>query len=116
MGDLNVIHANIAAEPLGLTERHTAIRQAPGKIDAKVLAANVAEIITPPAAATYVIFSATASFWARPDATAAVQAADVTDGTGSELNPLAWELRNVTTISVIAETACKISLSFYKRV
>lgn len=47
---------------------------------ARVLAAGVAESITVPAGAAVVVFSATADFYANARGTAAVPAADVTDG------------------------------------
>jgi hypothetical protein len=40
--------------------------------------------------------------------------ADVTDGTASELAPVAYQLTpDVTTISVISPSACVITASFY---
>ncbi len=94
------------------------IRPAPAYIAARVLAANVEETHTVPTGYRWVLFSGDCQFYARPNATAAVPAADVTDGTGSEQNPAAWFLNTggaqVTTIHVIAATACKISLSFYR--
>lgn len=83
-------------------------------IDARVLAAGVAETHTVPTAADIVIFSSDGDFYARPNASAAVPAADVTDGTGSELNPVIWHLSGVTTIGIIAPAAQKVTLSFYK--
>lgn len=90
------------------------VRLAPTWIDARVLAANVNEDHTVPTGALWVVFSANCNFYAKPAATAAVPAADVTDGTGSELNPTAWRIAGITTIAMIAPTACIVSLSFYK--
>jgi len=95
------------------------IRSAPAYVDNRVLAADVAETHTVPTGYHVVLFSSDCNFYARPNATAAVPAADVTDGTGSEQNPAGWYLvglssPTVTTISLIASVACKISLSFYK--
>lgn len=90
------------------------IRSKPDYIDARVLAANVAEVWTAPANVRFVIFSGNCDFYARPNAAAAVPAADVTDGTASELNPAAWYFANpVTTIGVIAPTVCIVTISAY---
>ena len=89
-------------------------------IDSRVLAANTAEAHTVPSnaasqKATYVIFSSTCDFYADFASTAAVPAADVTDGTGAELNPTARFLGNsVTTISLITTaSSCVVTMMFY---
>lgn len=89
------------------------IRAAPGYTDARVLAANTAESQTVPTGARFVIFSSTCNFYAHPSATATVPAADTTNGTSSELNPAGWGLAGVTTISVIADATCTVTMSFY---
>lgn len=93
------------------------IRSAPVYIDVRQLAATVAETHTLPAGTKFVIFSADCNFYARPGASAALPAGDVTNGTGSELNPAAWYFANAATatqqITVIAATACNITLSAY---
>jgi hypothetical protein len=86
---------------------------APDYNDARVLAANVVESHTVPAGAKKVSFSATGNFYARFYGTAAVPAADVTDGTGSELNPGLRTLENVTAISLISPVACTVTMAFY---
>lgn len=92
------------------------IRPAPTYVNARVLAANVAETSTMPAGTKFVIFSADCNFYAKPGASAAV-ASDVTDGTASELNPAAWYFANAATatqqITVISATACNVTLSAY---
>lgn len=93
---------------------NTFARPAPDYIDARVLAANTNEDHTVPATAKYVIFSADGDFYAKPGGTAAVPAADVTNGTGSELNPVIWDLTGVSTIGLIAEATRKVTLTFYK--
>lgn len=94
--------------------RSSQIRVAPSYVDARVLAATTAESHTVPTGAKFVIFSSScAAFYAEPNATAAEPAADVTDGTGSELNPTAWQLVGVTTIGVISPTTCVITMAFY---
>lgn len=84
----------------------------PDSVNGVVLAAGVAESITIPSGAKYVIFSSTADFYANYSTTAAV-ITDTTDGTGSELNPVARTLGAADTISVISEGACNITASFY---
>lgn len=90
------------------------IRNAPSYVDVRVLAATVSETHTVPSLARWVIFSGDCNFYARPGASAAVPAADVTDGTGSEQNPAGWWIPpGVTQITLIAATSCKVTLSFY---
>lgn len=92
------------------------IRFAPSYIDARVLAANVSETHTVPGGgANTVLFSANcAEFYVKTGASAAVPAADVTDGTASERNPAAWVLSSTTTqITLISPTACTITLTWY---
>lgn len=89
---------------------------APDHINNQVLAvAGTAETITIPAGADYVLLAGTADFFARWDGgTAAVPAADVADGTGSELNPVGRHIRGKT-ISVVSATAgAIITASFWK--
>lgn len=91
------------------------IRSAPTYVQARVLAAGASETITLPAGTKFVIFSATCNFYAKNGASAAVPAADVTDGTASELNPAAWYFTNASTqVTVIADTAsCVVTASAY---
>lgn len=95
-----------------------AIRQS-NYIDARVLAAGIAESHTVPTGAVYVIFSAftstgaQASFWADFNGTAAIPSADITDGSGCEANPAVRYVKGVTTISLIAPAACIVTMSFY---
>lgn len=88
-------------------------------IDARVLAAAMAEVHTIPTGARYVSFAATADFYAKfgvssESAAAAVPAGDVTNGTASELNPGPRRIPDgMTHIGLISEVACKVTLSFY---
>jgi len=83
-------------------------------IDARVLAANTAESHTIPTGAKVVVFSADQNFYARFGATAAIPAADVTDGTSPMLNPTARGIEDgVTTISLISPVACTVTMAFY---
>lgn len=90
------------------------IRPAPTYIDARVLAAGVAEVWTAPASTRFVVFSSNCNFYAKANAAAAVPAADVTDGSASELNPTAWySTTPFTSIGVIAPTACIVTIAAY---
>ena len=81
---------------------------------ANVLAANVAEVVTVPAGANFVLFSATGDFWANFGAAAAIPSAEVADGSASYLNPGLVELGGAATIGLISESPCKVQMSFYQ--
>lgn len=90
------------------------IRPAPTYIDARVLAANTAETHTMPSNTRFVLFSGNCNFYVNPNGTAAVPAADVTDGSGSELNPTAYYFSTPpTSLSLIAPTTCVVTMSVY---
>ncbi len=96
---------------------NSSVRLVPTYINSRSLAANVSETDTIPTGANFVLFGANCNFYAKPGATAAVPT-DVTDGTGSEANPQAWYIKSsltgITQISVIAEGACLVTLSYYQ--
>ncbi len=96
---------------------NSSIRLAPTYVNAKSLAANTSETDTIPTGANFVLFGANCNFYAKPGATAAVPT-DVTDGSASEANPQAWYIKSsltgMTQISVIAEGACLVTLSYYQ--
>lgn len=84
-------------------------------VDARVLAANTAETVTIPSNAKYVVFSATpALFYVNYQGTAAAPAADVTDGTGSELNPDVRYLGALTNFSIVAPATTIVTMCFYR--
>lgn len=91
------------------------IRSAPAYVDARVLAAGVSETHTVPTGQKRVLFSATCDFYAKPGASAAVPAADVTDGTSAELNPATWTVEDMTQFTIISSSVCVVTLSFYKK-
>ena len=90
-------------------------------VDARSLAANVAEVITVPTGYKYVTFNATGNveFWVKWNDAATIPA-DVTDGTAAVLSPAGRELvigqarAAVTTIGIIAATAIIVSISWWK--
>ena len=90
------------------------VRGAPSYVNAQVLAANVNETISVPTGANAVIFSSNCTaFYVKIGTTAAVPAADVTDGSGSELNPASWFVGASTQIGIISPTACVVTHAWY---
>ena len=92
---------------------NTFARPAPSYVDGKALAADTPETFTKPTGARFAIFSATADFYCNPDGPPAV-VTDVSDGTGSELNPAIYSVDEITTLSVISAATCLISIAWYK--
>ncbi len=86
----------------------------PTYTDAIVLLANASQTQAIPTPATWVVFSATCNFYAKTGASAAVPGATTTDGTAAMLNPAAWNVTGFTQITVIAPTACTVTMSFYQ--
>ena len=85
-------------------------------IDEAILGVATKEDFTVPAGANKVILSATGDFYCQigPSADAAINAADIVDGSGSELNPIAREVVPGDTISLISAAVCRISMAFYR--
>lgn len=90
------------------------IRPAPDYVNTRILAAGVSETFTVPGGIRWMLFSANCDFFAKKGATAAVPGADVTDGTGSELNPSAWFIERVAQVSVISVGTCIVTGAFYR--
>jgi len=92
-----------------------------GFVNARVLASGTAEDFQAPTGAKYVRISGDGTFYYKIGAaavTAAVPAADVTDGTASEIAPggdAVWRILPVDQahISVIASATRIVTLSFY---
>jgi hypothetical protein len=82
-------------------------------VDARVLAGTVAEVITVPTGAKKVLFSGTGNYYVRFGAAAAIPAVDVTDGSGSCLNPALREIDGAATIGIIAPNDCVVTLEFF---
>lgn len=107
-------------DPTEPTGRDTFSRKAPRYVDVRVLAASTNETHTVPAGAKYVVFASDDLFYAKANGAAAVPSADVTDGSGSEMNPGVWRLvaddenAAVTTIGLIAPRATTVTLTFHK--
>lgn len=88
-------------------------------IDARTLAAGVAETFQAPAKAKYVLFSANGDFYAKIAAAstaATIPAGDVTDGTASELNPAMRQLpADQAYISLIAPVDTIVTMLMYQQ-
>ena len=82
-------------------------------VDNRVLAAGVAETVTVPANCDFIIFGSNAIFYLRYGGTAAIPGADVTDGTGVEVQPAARMVVPAATFSLIAPANTIVSLACY---
>ena len=87
-------------------------------INCKSLAAGVAETITAPSTGEFAgkpcacAISATTNIWVNDRGTAAV-GTDVSDGTGSALNPPVRRYAPGASISVISDATCLVSAEFW---
>jgi hypothetical protein len=84
-----------------------------GYVMYSVLAANIAEVVTIPSGARIVSFSSTGNFYANLGAAATVPSVDITDGTGSLLNPGVRDVDGAATIGLIAPAACTVQMEFF---
>ena len=86
----------------------------PMYVDDYVMAAGTPQTVTIPTGANYVRFGNTGTFYARWDGTAsAVPGANVTGGSGSEVNPDYSYIQGKTSFSIVAPAICVISCSYY---
>lgn len=85
-----------------------------GYVNNYVLTASTNKAVTIPSGARYAVFAASADIWVRVGGTASIPSADVTDGTGSELNPVVRWIEGETTIGVISAYDAKVSIIFYQ--
>lgn len=82
-------------------------------IDVRVLLPNTAETVSIPAGAKTVVFSSAEDFYVRISGTAAVPTTDITNGTGSELNPVARTVDGLTSFSMVAPYNAIVTMLFY---
>lgn len=82
-------------------------------VDARVLAAGIAEVHNIPVGAEIVVFSGTSDFYVMFDAAAAIPSAEVTDGGASMLNPAVRRCNGGATIGLISPTGCVVTMEFY---
>ncbi len=85
-----------------------------GYVNNYVLTPDANKAVTVPTGARYAVFAATADIWVTIGGVAAIPAGDVTDGTGSEFNPVVRWTEGQTTIGVISASAAKVSITFYE--
>ena len=114
---LGVFSPAYALEPLKFYravagDQTFAVKQ--GYVNNYVLTANTNTAVTVPTGASYAVFSATVDIWVNIGGTAAVPSTNVTDGTGSDLNPTIRRVESGGTIGVISEYAAKVSIAFYE--
>lgn len=98
----------------GNIEFPTWCRRPSDYVNARSLAAGVAEDTTVPTGAGKVLFSGTGNFYAKVGTGSAVVPGDTTDGSAAELNPSGWVVTAGEIISLIAPAACVVTLSYYK--
>lgn len=93
-------------------------------VNARVLAANTAETETAPTFTSVsstsfrlaVIVSAScADYYININTTAAVPAADVSNGDASERNPTSYDVAQGEDFSVVAPTTCIVTFSYYPK-
>lgn len=88
-----------------------------GYVNARVLAANVAEAVTVPTDCEVIAFAATAAFYLRADGEAAVvPTGDVTDGTASALMPSVRHFVPGSTFSLVAPAEAIVTMECFDRV
>lgn len=85
-----------------------------GTVNNYLLVASTNKAVVVPAGCNYAIFAANADIWVEMGSAATIPAGDVTDGTGSELNPTIRKVEPGRTIGIISESAAKVSITFYK--
>jgi hypothetical protein len=90
---------------------HNWFRPLSGYVDAVVLTATVNTNYTVPANVRMIVLSATADFYAKSGGTAAIPGASVTNGSGSELNPVALRVSPGDVIGFISASNAIITLS-----
>jgi hypothetical protein len=98
------------------TGRNTEVPFAPrwGYVNNYVLSVGVNTQIIVPEGINYVVFNASNDIWVNINATAIVPTANVTDGTGSELNPVCRRVNPGDVINIISEYTAKVCVVFYE--
>lgn len=85
-----------------------------GYVNNYVLTANTNKAVTVPTGYHYALFISDADIWVNIGGVSAIPSADVTDGTGYELNPVVRRVEPGATIGVISTYATKVCISFYE--
>jgi hypothetical protein len=79
------------------------------------VATGASQAVTVPAEARYASFAATGNFYVKfvAGGTAAIPAANVTDGTSSTLNPTVRRVEGLASFAIIAAAGVVVQVSFY---
>lgn len=103
--------------PISKYQSSTTARPCSDSIYNLVLSSNTEDHVTVPTGATYVVISATANTYIKVGSSsvaATVPASDITDGTGSDLNPSGYQLYpGDVQVSCISGSSSIVSLAFY---
>jgi hypothetical protein len=89
------------------------IRHAPEYVDVAHFSGAGSQDIDVPTGAKFVLFAGTTNFWVKPGGSAAVPSGDITDGSGSELNPSGYELSDISTLGIAVGAAGHVTCTFY---
>jgi len=79
-----------------------------------ILSAGVKQDVTVPTGADFVIFVCNNDFYVNYDTTAALPTGSISQA-GGELNPEIRYIGETTTIQIIAEVSCTVTLAFYSK-
>jgi hypothetical protein len=89
------------------------VRSAPAYVDAAYFAAPGNSDVAVPAGSKFVLYAGTVNFWVKRGGSAAVPSGNISDGSGSELNPTGHELSEVSTLGIAVGAAGHVTLTFY---
>lgn len=98
-----------------LPERDAFARRFSDEVDAVFFSAAGTATYTLETGYDYVVFSATADFFVRPDAATTVPTANITDGSGPHLNPTQMDIQGLTSLGFAVSAACTITIEYYSK-
>ncbi len=82
-------------------------------VNAYVLTPSVAQTATIPTGAKFAMFAGSDDFYVNFREPAVIPAANVTNGAAAELNPTVRAITDYTSFSVIADTDCILTISYF---
>jgi hypothetical protein len=82
-------------------------------VNAYVLSAGVAQTVTIPTGGRVAVFSSSNNFYINWQTTASEPSANITNGAGPELNPVARDVTGYTSFSVVAPVSCILTISYF---
>jgi hypothetical protein len=82
-------------------------------VNTYVLAAGVVQGITIPADARVAVFTSTNNFYVNWLSTATAPTGNITDGSASELNPVARDVTGYAAFSMVAPADCIVTIAYY---